>query len=161
MTDNNPHTNLENLVSKADTAVSAKQAQADEAIRKATTPRTHPVKTAFTLLLPVAFVGLLLYQYPRFIEPYPIPDPTKDASVAAADLEALAETIAIYKTATGRLPENLEAIGMPPEYRAFVKESGIVYKLNGDNFTLDWSLPKWNVGYDSSKEKVETKPSNS
>ena len=158
MANNDPHTNLDKLVNQADSAVSHKQALADEAIRKATTPRTHPVKSAMAIILPLAFVALLAYQYPRFFEPYPIPDPTKDASVAEADLEALAETIAVYKTATGQLPENLEAIGMPPDYKAWVKESGIIYSLNDDDFKLEWSLPKWKVRYDSATAKLETLP---
>ena len=155
-----PEKNIDQLAAQANTVVSEKQAKAEAAIRKATTPRNYITRYLLGWILPFLFLGLLFYQYPRFIEPYGAPDPAREINVAKADIEGLADAINVYRIASGRLPDTLDAINLPPEIKTFIQESGIQYAHDPDKFSLNWQLPKWKVVYDSANREVKTESIN-
>lgn len=136
--------------SRQDAQAQAAKAKArlDQPVRP---PRGKQVATAVLL---AAFAAVLLYQYPRFSEPYTWPDPATSTVATEADLVEVVSAIELYRLSQGKYPELLSQVTLPVELAAQVASTVLIYRPGDKSFTLDWTLPQGKATYDSLSENL-------
>ena len=136
-------------------------AQAQLARTQALASRTPPQargKQIFTLLLVAVFAAVLLYQFPRFSEPYTWPDPANNPALAEADLIEVVGLIEAYRISQGQYPAALSQLALPEGLAAIVASTVPLYRPSEGSYTLEWTLPPWRAAYDSQSGKVSVEP---
>jgi hypothetical protein len=154
MSDSN--NNLGDLIESARKDVQAQQDKVDEQIHRAPTPPRG--KQIFTALLLAVLTAVLLYQYPRFDEPYTWPDPATNPSAAEGSLIEVVGLIETYRISQGKYPEQLSQIAMPQGLAQRIADSPLLYRPAEQAYTLEWAQPHWRTRYDSLTEKVIVEP---
>jgi hypothetical protein len=101
---------------------------------------------------------VLVYQYPRFSEPYSWPDAATNPNAAEAPLIELVSLIETYRISQGRYPETLSQIALPEGLATVVASSVPQYRPAETAYTLEVTLPHWRASYDSLTEKVSIEP---
>ncbi|TSA12666.1 MAG: hypothetical protein D4R79_07195 [Comamonadaceae bacterium] len=147
---------LNQVIEAARQDAQAQQVRAD-ALAKRPTPQPRG-KQIFTMLLLAAFAMVLLYQFPRFSEPYTWPDPASNPTAAEADLIAVVGLIEAYRISQGKYPVVLSQVAIPQGLAALISESALRYMPSEQAYTLDWTLPNWHATYDSQTEKLSVQP---
>lgn len=147
---------LNQVIEAARQDAQAQQAKVDAQISKVVTPPRG--KQIFTMLLLAALAMVLLYQFPRFSEPYTWPDPASNPTAAEADLIAVVGLIEAYRISQGKYPVVLSQVAVPEGLAALISESALQYMPSEQAYTLDWTLPNWHATYDSQTEKLSVQP---
>jgi hypothetical protein len=143
----NSNDDLDKLASQAGETVREQLDRAAAAGQASAPPRRNGRKLLTGLLAAGFFVTFVL-QLPRMSEPFLLPDPDS-ASVAEADLSAVADFVQLYQLSQGRLPATLGEVNMPEPLREFATRTGIAYKEGGGNFMLSYKSAQWQVEFDS------------
>lgn len=145
--------NLTDLVDKADKAVGRIEAtaQTSEDLEARRSAQRYRIKQVTTFLLVAVCIGVLYVRAPRFIHPYPVPDPVTDPEVAEATLETIASWVEVYRVSQGRYPDSLNQVNTPDSFDPTNDPllADLVYARAGDGFTLAWTLPRWQVTFNS------------
>ena len=147
---------LNQLIESTRQDAQAQQIRAD-ALANRSTPQPRG-KQIFTMVLAAAFAMVLLYQFPRFSEPYMWPDPATNPAAAEADLIELVGLIETYRISQGQYPSAISQIGLPEGLAATIAASALTYRPTDKAYTLAWTLPNWRASYDSQTEKASVEP---
>jgi hypothetical protein len=147
---------LDQLIESTRQDALAQQARSDAQVNQhVAVPRGKQILAA--VLMAVCAV-VLFYQYPRFSEPYPWPDPSTNPSAAEGELITVVGLIEAYRISQGQYPAVLSQIAIPEGLTALMAETVLVYRPVEQAYTLDWTLPHWHATYDSLSEKVVIEP---
>ena len=76
----------------------------------------------------LAFVGVVIWNFFVFMEEAPPPPPTQEETVLPANLYIAAQSIEAFRSENGRLPSDLEEVGLPTE--------SFRYRITGSNYEL-------------------------
>lgn len=148
MSDKQADTSLDALASQAQQKVDVQNARL-AAERAAGPAAPSQLKKIAAAVLVAAFAGALWTQWPRFTEPYAVPDPATFSGIAEADLDTVASLITAFRYSQGRLPNSLEEVNLPDGLRDLIAQSRIKYQLDGDRYRMTWISPQWEVTFDS------------
>lgn len=158
MSEQNKSSSLDGLVEAATDSVRQQQEKADAFAAKR--PPQPKLKMIFALILLAAFGGALIYQYPRIVEPYALPDPKTNPTVVEAELETISSLIETYRLSQGKYPDSLDKVLLPAYLAEVVKNSKLTYQANNSSYVLDWTLPRWHAVLDGETGKVAVTPAN-
>lgn len=150
------HNKLDDLIESSRQDVQAQQARLEAEIGKSAPPPRG--KQFFASVLLAVLAVLLLYQYPRFTEPYAWPEPATHANAAEGSLMEVVGLIETYRISQGKVPEVLSQVAIPAGLAALMGESPLLYQAREQAYTLDWTLAHWHATYDSQTETVNVAP---
>lgn len=153
---NEPDNNLNQLIQSTRQDAQAQQLKMEvQASQTAPQPRGKQILGA---VLVAVLVVVLVVQFPRFFAPYTWPDPATYSSGAEADLIEVVSLIEAYRLAQGRYPAVLSQVALPVGLSALIAESPLAYRPSETGFSLAWTLPHWQVSYDSQTQQVSVTP---
>ncbi len=152
MSEHNKPTNLDGLVEAATESVRQQQDKAAElAAKQPSQPRTRQI---FTLMPIAIFAAVLFYQFPRFVEPYALPDPATNPKVIEAELEAIAGVIEAYRFSKGKYPESFDQVRLPAGLAEAVAKTRLEYQLKNNSYVLSWTPFHWQAVLDAAPQAV-------
>lgn len=147
---------IDQLIDKATEHVAHEQQAAEAALAKqarASTTQQYLLGGLLVVSLGVAFV-----QVPKFSAPFESVDPTKSATVAEADLEIITSLVEAFRLSQGRYPQSLSEVTLPAALASASAKGTLIYANQGQYFTLDWTVPPWQLRYDGQSKQLTSKP---
>jgi hypothetical protein len=152
MSEQNKPTSLDGLVEAATDSVRQELGKAAElANKQPPQPRARQIFTAMPIAI---FAAVLLYQFPRFAEPYALPDPATNPKVIEAELEAIAGLIEDYRFSQGKYPESLNQVRLPVGLDEAVANTKLEYQLKENSYVLNWTPFHWQAVLDGATGKI-------
>lgn len=96
---------------------------------------------------------------PEFSAPFESVDPAKCATVAEADMEIIASLVVAFRLPQGRYSQSLSEVRLPAALASASSAKGtLTYAKQGEHFTLDWTVPPWQLRYDGQSKQLTSKP---
>jgi hypothetical protein len=152
MSEQNKPTSLDGLVEAATDSVRQQQDKAaDLATKQPSQPRAKQIFTAMPIAI---FAAVLFYQFPRFAEPYVLPDPATNPKVIEAELEAIAGVIEAYRFSQGKYPESLNQVQLPVGLAEAVANTRLEYQLKENFYVLNWTPFHWQAVLNGETGKI-------
>lgn len=119
--------------------------------------RSHG-RQIFAVVLLALSAGVLLYQYPRFAEPYAWPEASLNSSVAEGDLMEVVGLIETYRMSHGKVPEVLSQVNIPEGLTSLISESTLLYQPRDQAYSLDWTFANWHATFESQTQVATVEP---